>query len=386
MKEHGLTVGMILWQEGSTLEGVLQSLKPIVDKFILGVDAKSTDDTAKIARKWANDYFEFDFQDNFSLARNMVLNRCNTEWFMQVDGHEFLDSGSIECIGEHVGGDKDTEVVYLSLNIWNEYEPLLLFLAPRMFRADAGIRYMRRIHNTLTHVDGYERFLSLNTVHDHGIILDHKQPEKRHKKRAGQRKEISESGMIEQALDKNDAYDWYNLGVWYTHEGRGEEAIAAFTNALETCNRGDVRYQIKIFLAGIHKQQGERDKAKETLSSASIDDPKRCEHLVELGALYEEEDKLNDALMFYSMAELFPITPGMMTVYLPYYSYFPIQRKMEIYGRQGRLIKAMDEGKKLREFKYFQHQKQLQGYMEHLQSEIGAKMAGQWEMVKKEGY
>ena len=147
----GLTIGMMLYEEGETLEVVLESLAPIADRFILGVDRASTDATAKIARAHADDYFEFDFHNHFSEVRNEVLRRANTPWFFQVDGHEFLSAESLSCIEEIKRLNRDqAAMIDLGLYIWDAWEPILLFYVPRLFRADYDIVYTRAIHNTLT--------------------------------------------------------------------------------------------------------------------------------------------------------------------------------------------------------------------------------------------
>ena len=168
---------MMLFEEGETLEEVLLSLKPVADRFILGVDRKSNDDTAQIARAYADEYFEFNFNNHFSEVRNEVLRRADTEWFFQVDGHEFLSPESLECIEETKGFSRESAaMVDLGLYIWDEWEPILLYYVPRLFRTDYNIKYVRAIHNTLTCEQGHEHFLGLPKLTDPGIILDHKQP------------------------------------------------------------------------------------------------------------------------------------------------------------------------------------------------------------------
>jgi len=352
---------MMLWNEASTLNKVLWSLREIADCFILGVDKKSNDGTQEIAQEWADEYFEFDWSNDFSRIRNIVLDRASTRWFFQVDGHEFLNEQSIKYIKELKVRD-DVDVCFLNITLWGEEEPQLLFLAPRIFRTDRNIVYERKIHNTLSSKLGKDYYDSLKKIDDPGIVLDHIQPVIRHNMRANQRKAISIRGLTEQALAKNDSYDWYNLGVMKTYDSDEEGAIQAFENALRVCERDDARYQIKLFLAGLYKWKGERDKAKDILISAYLNDPRRCEHLVEIGALFEEENNLDKALWFYNLAASYTVPTCQMSLYLPYYSYFPYERMMKIYGKKGDLNNALKMGEKLREYKFFRYQEQLEFY------------------------
>lgn len=367
---------MMLYQEGTTLEAVLEALKPVADWFVLGVDRQSTDETASIAKSFADDYFEFNFHNDFSEVRNKVLSRVPTRWVMQVDGHEVLTSESVEFIREAKEQEK-SDIVNVILNIWDEHEPLMMLLFPRLFRTDRGIRYKRKVHNTLTHVDGHNKYLSLPARKDPGIILDHRQPAGRRKMRDEQRDLISIERIHQQAMDWNDSYDWYNLGVLQTYQEDGEAAKTAFKNALDNCERDDARYQIKLSLAGLEKQGGDREAAKSILASATIDDAFRCEGLVELGILYEEENELVKALSFYSCAthlvERFGVPVSYMTVYLPYHSYFPVERIMTICGKRGDLKGAIEAGERLREFKFFRHRDQLDAYLEKFKGKLDGK-------------
>lgn len=362
---------MMLYEEGETLEGVLSSLRPIADRFILGVDRASTDATARIARDHADDYFEFDFHNHFSEVRNEVLRRCKTTWFFQVDGHEFLSAESLPCIEETKRLSRDrAAMIDLGLYIWDEWEPILLYYVPRLFRADYNIFYTRAIHNTLTCQQGHDHFLALPKLTDPGIILDHKQPEARHEKRAAQRRRISIPGIVKQAAEKDDAYDWYNLGIMQTYQEDVTSAIQSFEKTLELCERNDARYQTKLHLGGLYKHIGDRVRAKEVLSSAMINDPSRCEHFVELGALYEEEGRDDEALVFYGLATHYSIPTSQMTLHIPYYTHFPLTRMMKIYGRKGNLKNAIEVGEKLRTCKYFRHQGPLESYLEQFHKRL----------------
>ncbi len=367
-----LTVGMMLYQEGQTLNKVLLSLRDVADSFILGVDKRSDDGTKEIAREWVynyDDYFEFDWLDNFSMIRNEVLKRCKTRWFFQVDGHEFLTEQSIPFINELKAID-DIDLAHLGLTIWGNEEPIYLMMSPRIFRTDRDIIYERAIHNTLTCTGGLNDYCKLKNRDDPGIILDHKQPEKRAELRGKQRKKISFQGITKQAMERDDAYDWYNLGVLKTYSDDGKGAMEAFEKALIGCNRGDVAYQIKLFLAGLKKLKGDRKEARAILVSCGLDDPLRCEHIIELGALYEEDNELEKALVHYKMAVQFKIPASRMTVNLSYYSYFPYERLFKIYGKRGELINAIEVGEKLEQFTFFKHKEQLQSYLVNFRKKV----------------
>src|SRR5262249_22482517 len=54
-----LALCMTVANEGATLEKAVNSVQPFVDQVVIGVDRRSTDETAAIARRLATHSFEF---------------------------------------------------------------------------------------------------------------------------------------------------------------------------------------------------------------------------------------------------------------------------------------------------------------------------------------
>ena len=373
MMKPGITVGMMLWNEAETLNRVLYSYKEIANEYVLGVDRKSNDGTQEIAKEWTDNYFEFDFNNNFSEIRNQILKRCNTKWFFQVDGHEFLVGESKRFLDELKEEKEKAELINVVLTIWGNEEPLFMFMAPRIFRTDREIIYERKIHNTLTCAPGgQDKFIKLEVKNDTGIILDHKQSVNRLLERQSQRNSISVpnlKGMIE----KNDeAYDWFNLAVMLMVTGEQVEAVKAFNKAFVRCKREDIRYQIRLHLASIYRELRDDDKAKEVLGLALSNNALRNEHFIELARIYEKKNLISVAIRLYEIATTYLIPVSYLNIYLPYYSYFPYMKLFELYSGQGRLMEAKEVGEKLKTFKFFPFKEQLKSYLQKIGNVINS--------------
>jgi len=70
------------------------------DEFVIGVDQGSTDNTLAIAEKWVRlkgkgKVVRFKWEMDFSKARNHVRDQITTDWWMTVDGHEYIEGNSL---------------------------------------------------------------------------------------------------------------------------------------------------------------------------------------------------------------------------------------------------------------------------------------------------
>ena len=104
MPKPVLTIGMIVKNEIRCLERCLKALQPLRDALpceLIIADTGSDDGTREIAEKYADLVFDFPWINDFSAARNSVLDRASGEWFISVDADEYLDEDCTELV-EHL--------------------------------------------------------------------------------------------------------------------------------------------------------------------------------------------------------------------------------------------------------------------------------------------
>lgn len=70
----------------------LDSIRPWVDRMVV-LDTGSTDGTADLARGGGADVHHLDWPDNFSAARNHMLDLADADWTLVIDADEWLTSG-----------------------------------------------------------------------------------------------------------------------------------------------------------------------------------------------------------------------------------------------------------------------------------------------------
>ena len=84
---------IIAKNEESTLPKLLESLYCRVDEIVI-VDTGSQDKTKEIAKAAADAYGEYEWNDDFSAARNYAKSLATNEWILSIDCDEVL-SGSV---------------------------------------------------------------------------------------------------------------------------------------------------------------------------------------------------------------------------------------------------------------------------------------------------
>lgn len=96
-----LTIGMIVKNEKEHLETCLRSLEPLRQALpcqLILTDTGSEDGTQDIAKRYADDYLEFSWCDDFSKARNTGVELAKGRWFLYIDADHQLDESILSLI------------------------------------------------------------------------------------------------------------------------------------------------------------------------------------------------------------------------------------------------------------------------------------------------
>ena len=105
-----ISLCMIVKNEEQFLEQCLNSVRGLVDEIII-VDTGSTDRTKEIAEKFTDKIFDFQWNDDFSAARNESLKHATKEWILVLDADEIINPADhqkirtlVEKAGEKIDG------------------------------------------------------------------------------------------------------------------------------------------------------------------------------------------------------------------------------------------------------------------------------------------
>ena len=148
-----ITACYIVKNEEGNLRRSLESIVSAVDELIV-VDTGSADATKKIAADFGARILDFDWQDDFSAARNAALEQADGDWIVFLDADEYFTAetaGNLRAVIEAQQEKPQTGLLIKLLNVdRNAADEVLGYsYALRIFRNRRELRYAGRIHEEL---------------------------------------------------------------------------------------------------------------------------------------------------------------------------------------------------------------------------------------------
>lgn len=92
-----ISLAMIVKNEAEVLEECLRSVKNLVDEIIV-VDTGSEDATIEIAKNMGAKVHEFQWCNDFSIARNFASEQCSGDWILVLDADEVVNIGGKQTL------------------------------------------------------------------------------------------------------------------------------------------------------------------------------------------------------------------------------------------------------------------------------------------------
>lgn len=148
-----LSIGIIFRDDIRSIERCLKALEPLrgaIPCQLVMADTGAKDGSRAVAEKYADILIDFPWINDFSAARNAVMDRCTGHWFISVDTDEYLDPDVSE-LTDYLTHKKKQFYDFCSVVIRN-YDTYEMdhdysdFAAIRMVRLSSGIRYEGSIH------------------------------------------------------------------------------------------------------------------------------------------------------------------------------------------------------------------------------------------------
>ena len=187
-----LSIGIIFKNDIRCIEHCLKALQPLRDAVpceLVMADTGSTDGSREVAEKYADILIDFPWINDFSAARNAVMDRCTGSWFFTVDTDEYLHEDVSQLVeflaySDNRKEDACTVIVrnYDDYALQGDYTD---FMAARIVRMSTGVRYHGAIHERWTFQgDNIQAYPLSNIILDHdGYIEVNRDSEKGKEKR-----------------------------------------------------------------------------------------------------------------------------------------------------------------------------------------------------------
>ncbi|WP_281349950.1 glycosyltransferase [Paenibacillus tengchongensis] len=223
-----LGVHLIVKNEADLLRQCLDSLAG-ADEIIV-VDTGSTDNTVEVARSYGTHVLHFEWNDNFSEARNAGLARAATDWILVLDADEQLQTRVADIRAILRSTESTAFTVLIDNWVGTRAEDRVTHRSVRLFRNGLGYRYQGIIHEGAD-ASIIER-TGLHSIADSAVQIVHfgyLPGLMAAKNKSGRNEELLRRAL---AKDPGNAFYSYNLAVVCCRAGRTDEAEKLLRRAL----------------------------------------------------------------------------------------------------------------------------------------------------------
>ncbi|MCX4362363.1 MAG: glycosyltransferase [Clostridia bacterium] len=148
-----MTLGlcMIVKNESKVLERALENVATFADEIVI-VDTGSTDNTVEIARKFTDKVYIYEWNDNFSSARNFALSQVESDYWMWLDADDMVPIDTATGIAEFMRtSDASVDVAMLPyiVETTSDGKPIFSYYRERILKNKSGFLWEGRVHEVV---------------------------------------------------------------------------------------------------------------------------------------------------------------------------------------------------------------------------------------------
>lgn len=256
MNNITLSLCMIVKNEEKVLSRCLNSVKDVVDEIII-VDTGCTDDTIKIANKYNTKIYSYNWNDDFSAARNYALKYATSDYILVLDADEYIESS--EKIKEEIQDGLN----YYYINIYNYMDNNNIYIhkAIRIFKNHIGLYYINKIHEYIPIQHKHSTIGQTTFKVYHTGYLKEVKAEKN-------KDHYYHRLLMEEVKTNPTAYNYYNLGVVLYNKENYKKALSLFQEAYESGKDYTINISILTYMAKCLIEMGQLVQSIELLESA----------------------------------------------------------------------------------------------------------------------
>jgi glycosyltransferase involved in cell wall biosynthesis len=253
-----LSICMMVKNEEANLEQCLNSLRILLsrrDVELIILDTGSTDETTKIAKRYTENVYYENWNDDFSEMRNKSISFAKGKWIFIMDADERLTNHSffIDLMNRMNTLNKYNTIQIKLKNFFykNNTDKFSTIVTPRFFKNNKDFKYVGSVHNQPNFKGPI--LLQENICLEHyGYIKDDEKLMKKKYKRT------SELLKKELKKDPNNFYLKYQLSQTYGLYGKIEDALLELNSAYNLLNNDDdkrKRLYLYGYMASLYNQK-----------------------------------------------------------------------------------------------------------------------------------
>ena len=316
-----ISVASIIRNEVQTLRKTIETVRPFVNKVVIGLDEDSTDGTDVIVKEVADTLISTKLNKElaakapsdpsvsadwgFSRARNLVFDACPPEdWRLVLDGHETVKNPERmqAIVDEAIKNNADGVEVMIHFEPGPDGIPALIY--PQIRFMSPKVRYANPIHN----VPVVERLI---LAHDFVIVHNKaKQAVEAKMERDIQRADANINGLKARVAESpKDARSWFYLATAYKESGIWQEAIGAFTEYLKHSVWPEERWHARTGMGISYAHLDDILNARKQFSLAIEEYPAYAEAYFYLADFAYKENCFREARVFLEACIQMPLPP-----------------------------------------------------------------------------
>ncbi|MGG0821836.1 glycosyltransferase family 2 protein [Paenibacillus turicensis] len=334
-----ISLCMIVKDEEPTIARCLASVQGIADEIVI-VDTGSTDRTKEIAAQFNANIYDFAWIDDFGAARNYAFDQATKQYILWLDADDVIleeDRQALIRLKYELSFEIDSVMMNYNLAFDANGKPTTSLKRNRLVKRSKGFRWIGVVHEYL---EVYGNIMQSE------ISITHKK-EKTYSDR--------NLRIYKKRLELGESFkprDLYYYGNELMDHLMFDEAAKQYEAFLAT-KQGWVEDQIAACqkLADCYSHLNELELQFRSLFRAMEFAPPRAEVCCRLGALFVEQDRINEAIFWYTTAtqlEKPPVT-GAFIIHA-YWTWLPYLQLCVCYDRLGQYVKANECNEKALSF------------------------------------
>lgn len=325
-----ISLCMIVKNEVDVLERCLISVKDLVDEIII-VDTGSTDDTEKIARKYTQHVFSFQWIDDFSAARNFAFSKASMDYCMWLDADDVIeeqDKAGFLDFKRALSPDTDIVMMRYNTGFDEAGSPTFWYYRERLIKNNRGYLWEGAVHEVITP--------SGNIVYS-DLSVSHK---KLHPGDPDRNLNIYKH-MLDEGRVLGARENYYYARELYYH-GMFQEALEVFQRFLSSKDAWiENKIEACIMISKCCREIGDSSGALRALLASLEYDSPRAEVCCDIGSYFIESRQYEIAIFWYETAS--KCSKNFMRggfINPDCYDYIPALQLCVCYDRLGQYDKA----------------------------------------------
>ena len=329
-----LSLMMIVRDGGDKLLNCLESAAPHFDEIVVALDTRTNDNSRSIIETVGGKVFDFEWCDDFSAARNFILDKVTCEWAMWLDGDDLLEGGdlikdAIASLPPEVGGIWCP--YYYAFDKFNNCTTL--YERERIVRMAVGWKWQSRLHETMTVKTGrplpWARNSDIRVIHATG-----------YESRAERNLHYLNIMFDE---DPDVPRTWQYFGFQYFSMEEWEKAIEWFSKFFS-----DKRvlewdaWQARLYTSKAYRMMGEYGKAIGVARRCRDEKPGYMDGYLELGESYSRLEMWEECIIALEHSLDKEIPPSFLILNPLEYTFTPPKVLGVAYAAVGDMDKAIE--------------------------------------------